>query len=356
VTFSGKIREIDPLEDPIWETLHAKADYGSTLFSSTPWLRAVCDTYGLKPRARMAFDQSDRAVGGIAYCPVDDLLGRRLISFPFSDFHDPVGDLDGAAAAAESLAEENPDIPVRLKIPAGRLPDLNPKLFPNEQRLLLHHIITVTDDDADTQFAALHSQVRQNIRKGRRAGIEVELRSDIDAVRAFYELHVGVRTRKYHLLPQPYSFFEALHANFSATDDLRVALAHVDGRPVAGIVYIRSGQTLYYKFNASDTDGLKVRPNEQLIWAGIEHCIERGLTGIDLGVSDIDQPGLVRFKRKFAQIEQEVATISGTGTSTSSDAAELRGVFGQLTGLLTDPRVPADVAEQAGDILYRYFV
>ena len=356
MTFAGEIREIDPLEDPIWERLHAKADHGSTLFSSTPWLRAVCDTYGLKPRAKMAFDQEGKPVGGFAYCGIDDLLGRRIVSFPFSDFHDPIGDLAGASSAAETLAEENPDIPVRLKIPAGRLPDLNPELFPDEQRLLLHHIIAVSDADAETQFADLHSQVRQNIRKGRRAGIEVELRSDIEAVRAFYELHVGVRTHKYRLLPQPYSFFESLHAIFSATDDLRVALANVDGRPVAGILYIQSGQTLYYKFNASDTDGLKVRPNEQLIWAGIEHCIERGLTGIDLGVSDIDQPGLVRFKRKFAQFEQEVATVGGAGTSTSPLAAELRGVFGQLTGLLTDPGVPADVAERAGDVLYRYFV
>ena len=322
MSFAGEIRDIDPLEDPVWDILHAQTGpsdngHGSTLFSSRPWLRAVSNTYGLKPRARVASNPSGEPIAAVAYCPVDDVLGQRLISFPFSDFHDPIGDLDAAAAAIESLADDWPEVPVRFRIPSARLPELDATRFPNVERLLLHHIIAVTDEDAETQFAALNSQVRQNIRKGRRAGIDVELRSDIDAVRAFYDLHVGVRTRKYRLLPQPYSFFESLHATFSATDDLRVALAQVEGRTVAGILYIQSGQTLYYKFNASDAEELKVRPNEQLIWAGIEHCIDRGLSAIDLGVSDIDQPGLVRFKRKFAHFEQEVATITGTATPTS---------------------------------------
>jgi hypothetical protein len=356
MTTAAAVREIDPLVDPTWEMLHGRSEFGSTLFSSPAWLRAVSDTYGLKPRARVAVDADDEPIGAVAYCPIDDLLGKRLISFPFSDFHDPVGRLDGAAAAIESLVDDWPDTPVRLRIPDNRLPTLDETRFPNVERLLYHHVITVTGEAAEAQFAALHGQVRQNIRKGRRAGIEVELSSDLQAVRQFYELHVGVRTRKYRLLPQPYSFFESLHAAFSPTDDLQVALAHLDGRAVAGILYIRSGDTLYYKFNASAADGLSVRPNEQLIWAGIEHCIERGLTGIDLGVSDIDQPGLVRFKRKFAHLEQEVATITGAATAAPAGSGELRTLFGQLTDLLTDPRVPLDIAEEAGDVLYRYFV
>ena len=349
---AAAINDIDPLTDPAWESLHVSTQ--STLFSSPLWLRAVADTYGLKPLARVAFDHDHQPLGGIAYCSVDDPLGERIISFPFSDFQDPVGNLDAVAEAAASLAD--PTKPIRLRIPDNRLPALDQQLFPNVERLLLHHIVTVTGDDADTQFAALHSQVRQNIRKARRAGIEVELRSDLDAVRTFYDLHVGVRTRKYRLLPQPFSFFESLHATFAPADHLRVALAVLDGRPVAGIIYIECGSTLYYKFNASDVDGLKVRPNELLVWAGIEHCIERGLTGIDLGVSDTDQPGLIRYKRKFAQFEQEVATITGTAAVTSPQVSDLKSTFGQLTKLLTDPSVPADISEQAGAVLYRYFV
>lgn len=353
---SQRVRYIDPLTDPTWAKLHGGQ---STLFSSNAWLRAVAQTYDLKPVAAVGVDDDGNPAGGIAYCTIDDGLGQRVVSFPFSDFQDPVGEPGAAAEAINSVAQG--DLPVRFKIPAGSLPSdsvpaVDTDRFPTQRRDLLHHIIDVTDEDAETQFASLNSQVRQNIRKGRRAGIEVEMRSDLAAVRQFFDLHVGVRTRKYRLLPQPYRFFEAIYESFSDQDHIRVALAKLDGKVVAGIVYIECGDTLYYKFNASDAGELKVRPNELLIWAGIEHCIERGLHGIDLGVSDTDQPGLVRYKRKFAHQEQEVVTLDRPAAG-EPDAriAELRASFGQLTQLLTDERVPADISEQAGAVLYRYF-
>lgn len=346
-----RVRYIDPLADPTWSKLHGGQ---ASLFASDAWLRAVAQTYDLKPVAAVAVDDSGNPAGGISYCVVDDGLGERMVSFPFSDFHDPVGDPAAAAVAINSLASG--ELPLRLKIPAGSMPDLDLDKFPNQRRDLLHHVIEVTDEDPDTQFANLHSQVRQNIRKGRRAGIEVEMRSDLDAVRQFFDLHVGVRTRKYRLLPQPYRFFEAIHESFSDQDRIRVALAKLEGRVVAGIVYLECGDTLYYKFNASDAGELKVRPNELLIWAGIEHCISRGLHGIDLGVSDVDQPGLVRYKRKFAQREQEVVTLDRPPAGEpDARVADLRASFGRLTELLTDERVPASIAEEAGAVLYRYF-
>jgi len=349
ITDTSVWREIDPLTDPAWAELHRD---GSSLFSSAPWMQAVAETYGLEPRARVLYDSAGSPMAGIAYCEIDDPIGRRIVSFPFSDFQEPLGDLGMAGRLIESLVDK---VPVRLRIPADRLPSVDERLFPSVSRALLHHDIDVPPNDSETLFAGLHSQVRQNIRRGRRAGIEVELRGDLEAVRLFYELHVGVRTAKYRLLPQPYSFFEALHRIFGARDELKVALARLDGEVIAGIVYIENGSTLYYKFNASRAEGQSVRPNEPLLWAGMEHCIERGLGAIDLGVSDIDQPGLVRYKRKFTANEQEVVTLS-TPNSPSAASAELRATLGHLTSLLTDPRVPPSVAEEAGALLYRYFV
>lgn len=345
--------EIDPLDDPRWEDLNTR---GGTLFSSSPWLRAVADTYGLKPRAKVVQDASGELVAGLAYCRIDDMLGPRLISFPFSDFQEPVGDPGRAGPAIQALIDEATDgAPIRLRIPDDRLPELATELFPHQDRELLHHRIAVSETDPDKQFAALNGQVRQNIRRSRRDGLHVEMRSDLDAVRMFYDLHVGVRTMKYRLLPQPFRFFESLHAVFAPHDRLRVALATFDGRAVAGIFYIEWGDTLYYKFNASAADGLSVRPNEALIWAGMEHCLQRGLSKIDLGVSDTDQPGLVRYKRKFAGFEQEVVTLKTAPPAASPHSGELRTLFGNLTDLFTDPGVPSAVAEAAGDVLYRYF-
>lgn len=349
------LHDIDPRTDRRWAGLHRQ---GGSLFSSSTWLAAVADTYGLVPRARIALGASGAPLAGIAYCEIDDPMGRRVVSFPFSDFQEPLGDLEAAATVIESLVG---DRPIRFRMPADRLPDLSTKVLPDRQRNLLHHTISIdASGDSEKLFAGLKGQVRQNIRRAGRQGVEVEMRHDLEAVREFYELHVGVRTRKYRLLPQPYAFFSALHEAFGGDDRIVVALARLDGRAIAGILYIESGSTLYYKFNASATDGLSVRPNEQLIWAGMEHCLKRDLTAIDLGVSDTDQPGLVRYKRKFADVEQEVVTIGSPGDPRvavhAAGATELRAVFGQLTAVLTDERVPPSVAEEAGAILYRYFV
>jgi len=342
------IDQINPCSDVRWTELQR---HGGSLFTSEPWLRAVASTYGLEPLARILTDATGTPLAGLAFCELDDPLGRRRVSFPFSDFHGPVGDLEYAGVVLDSFDD---DLPTRLRIPADRLPRHDKDCYPTVDTTLLHHTIDVSHELTPEQiFASLKPAVRQNIRKSQRAGVSVELRRDLGAIRTFYDLHVGVRAGKYRLLPQPFEFFRALHEAFEATNQIVVALAELEGRAIAGVLYIESGATLYYKFNASASDELSVRPNEQLLLAGMELCLERGLHSIDLGVSDTDQPGLIRYKRKFAQREQDVITLRSAAPV--DDSAILRETLGQLTELLTDPRVPRSVAEDAGALLYRYF-
>ena len=339
-----EFRDVDPLTDPAWKALD-EADGG--LFTSPAWLRAVAETYDLEAKARLALGDTE-PVAGIAYCDVSGLLGHRRISFPFSDFHGPLGDAKAAAAVIESLLGE---LPTRFRFPGARLPPLDQRRFDDFERALVHHVIEVPDEDAVALFDGLASQVRQNIRRSRRSGVVVELSTDLGAVRRFYDLHVAVRTRKYRLLPQPFAFFESIHRQFS-DDRLVVALARLEDQDVAGVLYLEHGDMLYYKFNASAADGLGVRPNEELLLAGMVHCRERNLRAIDLGVSDVDQPGLIRYKRKFTDIEQDVVTVTADGAAKPVGIGE---TLGELTRLLTDDRVPASVAEEAGALLYRNF-
>lgn len=340
--------DIDPTVDARWDALQSG---GGSLFTSSSWLRVVAETYGLSMQARVAIDSHDAPLAGLAYSLFDDPLGLRRVSVPFSDFHGPVGDLLAGAAVVDSLCDGTP---IRFRIPTDRLPSVDESEFHSVDRLLLHHRINVPAvASVDELFSSLQSSVRQNIRKSRRAGVELEMRSDLEAVREFYDLHVGVRTRKYRLLPQPFEFFARLHRSFGSGDMLRVALARYEGRAIAGILYLESGSCLYYKFNASSLDDLGVRPNEQLLLAGLEHALDRGLNQIDLGVSDTDQPGLVRYKRRFAHEEQEVVTLHSAPVVGGS--MQLRRAFGQLTELFVDDAVPQRIAEEAGAVLYKYF-
>lgn len=347
--------EVDPRSDARWEALQP---HGGSLFTTSAWITAVTEVYGLTPSARLLIDQDGTARAGIAYCVVDDLRGRRVVSFPFSDYHEPLGAC--LSDVAVLLGTFIGGSPVRFRIPDRRLPEgIADTGFTERRSLLGHRIVVDLAADSKARFAALHPKVRQNIRRSRRAGVETELSSDLDRLREFYDLHVDVRTRKYGLLPQPFAFFEAIHGAFAPSGRLTVATARYEGRAIAGIVYLEVGDTLYYKFNASNADELNVRPNEDLVWAGIEICAERRLTGIDLGVSEVEQDGLVRYKRKLAHVERDVVTLLTDGAEPDPFAersAEVSALLSQLTELFTDDAVPHAVAEQAGALLYKYFI
>jgi CelD/BcsL family acetyltransferase involved in cellulose biosynthesis len=174
-------------------------------------------------------------------------------------------------------------------------------------------------------------------------------------VRTFFELHLRVRKLKYHLLAQPWPFFEALWDHFLCDGNGRLLLAEHDGTTVSGVLFLRWKDTLYYKLNASLGEALSVRPNDAVLWEGLQHAHAEGLTWLDFGVSASHQEGLIRYKRKYATEEREVRVLR-TEADPDHRAEALRRVLPHITDLFVRPDVPDDVTRRAGDLLYRYFL
>ena len=176
----------------------------------------------------------------------------------------------------------------------------------------------------------------------------------LDDLRIFYRMHCHVRKSKYRLFAQPFSFFENLHAAFAPDDRIFVVLAEIDGAAVGGILFLVHGDTLYYKFNAS-TEAI-LRPNDLLVWTGMQLGRARGLSRLDFGLSDPGQPGLVRFKQKFATEERTISLLQSIPPGYADERAEAAGrVLQRLTAILTSSETPDDVTLAVGDELYRYF-
>jgi hypothetical protein len=74
---------------------------------------------------------------------------------------------------------------------------------------------------------------------------------------------------------------------------------------------------------------------------------------VDWGISDLDQPGLVAYKRKWASEERRVVTLRGGPDPTPK--TEVGTMLGELTRLFTEPSVPDEISTQAGALLYRHF-
>jgi len=132
-------------------------------------------------------------------------------------------------------------------------------------------------------------------------------------------------------------------------------LAYLEDDPIAGAVFLEWNGALYYKFGASSADYLGLRPNDAIYWKGIQIGIERGLGLVDWGLSDIDQPGLVAFKRKWASTERKILTLRAGRSTPSLDQVQFGNELSELTRLFTDESVPDSITTQAGALLYRYF-
>ena len=316
----------------------------ATLFHSEPWRRAVEEAFGVEI---LRFHPRSEPDGFAYYSVITDLRGERVVSTPFSDFCDPMLGPAGWAEFADHLRSFEAPVTVR---PFRNLAATSDDSFERRHELLWHSVDL--EPGFEHLWDGLKSKVRTAIRRAPKAGITFRSSSRLADLEAFYAMHVELRRSKYGLLAQPFSFFAALHDGFG--DDLSVILAEEDGEPIAAMVYLAWNGVWYYKFSTSVARNY--RPNAALLIEACREGVERGLSSVDMGRSDIDQPGLVAFKQQFASEEVPLTTLHWQPAGHADPAgADASATLGQLTALLTSPEVPADVSARAGDLLYRYF-
>ncbi len=343
-----KVKAVDPRVDERWESL-SRGGRGS-LFTSPPWISAVCGAYGFTPEARIAADSDGEPVGGFAWVPIRDVRGERLSSLPFSDRAEPlVADIATWESVARDALKQDVPLTVRTLQPTPVVEDARLSIV---AEAAWHG--TPLDAPLEDLRSRLSSHARRNIRTAERNRIEVRSDTGLDAVRQFHRLHVKLRKSKYRLLAPPVQFFERIWHEFHPTDGICTLLAYLDDELVAGAMFLEWNGVLYYKFGASRSEHLGLRPNDAIFWAGIRRGTERAMQWVDWGLSDLDQPGLVAYKRKWATQERRIVTLR-SAISTPPLRAEVDVMLSQLTELLTEESVPEDLTARAGALLYRYF-
>lgn len=341
---------LDPISDSRWLALQNAPGFG--LFHSPPWMQALRDAYGFIPRAHVVVDAQGVPRGGISFCEIRDAFGGRLVSLPFSDVCDPLL-LDPSAwpQLLEKLAEHR--LPITFRCLDGSLPGSEPTIVVTKRARW--HTLQLSDT-ADALRSRFGDTTRRAIAKAERAGVTVRPLEGDEGLAAFVGLHVRLRKHKYRMLAQPPAFFSAIADRFRTAGAFYPLGAYLGDQLLAATIYLKWGDTLYYKFNASDPDGLEWRPNNLLVWGGIQLAESLGCRVLDLGPSDDEQPGLIRFKREFGASEQELRFLKWTPPGCALETGDaFRKVFGEITQLLTAPHVPDEVTAAAGARLYRYF-
>jgi CelD/BcsL family acetyltransferase involved in cellulose biosynthesis len=299
-----RLETVDPVADAAWSDL-VDRDSAATIFHHPGWLRLLGEYYRYPISAWCVTGDDGRLAAGLPIALVRSrLTGARLISIPFSDtcppLRDPASDLD-PATLAQAVEEERDraGLPLEVRgelvgVPGGTV----------VQKYVQHRLALDPDvEQVERRFSK--SQVKRGIAKALREGVTVGRHQDRAALSRFYAMHVA--TRRHQGVPtQPRRFILRFSELFDAGHGF-VLLARHQGRDIAGAVFLAAGSTLTYKYGASRRSALAVRPNNLLFMEAIRWGCEHGMRTLDFGRTDLDNDGLMAFKRSWGADELPLA-------------------------------------------------
>jgi CelD/BcsL family acetyltransferase involved in cellulose biosynthesis len=341
---------VNPCTDPLWQQLVDQS--ASSIFHTSGWMRVLAETYDFDVQAYIVLGKTGAPEAGIPFARIDDIVGERTVTLPFSDYCDPlVSNSHQWSSLAGKLSSEHR--PVFVRCLHNCLPLADERFAPTK-RAKWHGMDLRSD--VNRLWEGLHDSSKRAIRRAQRHEVVVRIARSEEELRAFFELHLQIRKYKYHLLAQPYRFFERLWYQFIEKSNGILLSAFYRDKLIGGILFLEWKDVLYYKFNASAVADLTYRPNDLLIWEGIKYAKAKGCTLLDFGLSDLDQDGLIRFKGKFATEEKTISFLRhvppGAPTQQGNKTADL---LPQLTNLFTEGSVPDHITAKAGKLLYRFF-
>jgi CelD/BcsL family acetyltransferase involved in cellulose biosynthesis len=284
-------------DDARWRH-HVEGDPAALVFHHPAWMALIRKAYGFRTFVLGLEDATGGLVGGVPVAEISTRIGgRRWVALPFTDHCPPLG-LDGAPAA-EMLTE------ARVRAGVSRL-ELHAELegpgaFPAEEAV--HHVLAL-QEDADAVRRTFHkSHVLRSIKKADKAGVVVRrATSPADVTGTFYRLHTGTR-RRLGVPVQPRRFFTHLWEQVLEPGLGFVLIAEAEGKPVAGAVFLAHGDTVIYKYGASEADAWSLRPNHAIFWDAIRSSCESGYRRFDFGRSDLGHSTLRQFKSSWGSEE-----------------------------------------------------
>jgi CelD/BcsL family acetyltransferase involved in cellulose biosynthesis len=350
----GVVYQIEPLSDRRWDEFLERSPQAS-VFHSREWLGALHRTYGYEPIVFTTSPPGEDLENGFVLCQVTSwLTGRRLVSLPFSDHCQPLGqkaDLQILIAAIEEELRAGKWRYAEMRPIAGvELPSTNYRT----SKTYCHHQLDLTAGLGEL-FRSFHkNSIQRKIRRAEREGLVYQAGSTESLLDSFYQLLVQTR-RRHCVPPQPKKWFQILMDCFG--EALKIRIAVKDGNLVAGMLTIQYKNTLVYKYGGADTRFNSLGGIHLLYWKSIQEAKNDGLKIFDLGRSDADQAGLITFKRRWAT-DESTLIYSRCVASPEQDSSHIFDPGGKSWKMRMTRRVfahtPTVFLPMLGSLLYRH--
>jgi hypothetical protein len=345
------VYELDPQKDARWMDLlerHPKA----SAFHTQSWLEALRRTYGYQAVALTTTPPGQPLRNGLVLCRVDSwLTGHRMVSLPFADHCEPL--VSNPEEGVELLSW------LQAKRASGGLKyvELRPltalsdevtsrTAFGKSANFCFHKLDL--RPSLDSLLRSFHkTSCTQMLQRASREGLILEEGRSESLLNEFYALFLLTR-RRHQLPPQPLSWFRNLIDCFG--EKLVIRLARKDQKTIAGLLSICYKKSVIYKYGCSDAERHKLGGVPFVLWHAIRESKEQGAEEFDLGRSDLDNPGLMTFKDRWAGTRSELMYYRSPSRPSREEApARGRAFVGKILSSLPDVCLTA-----AGRLLYKH--
>ena len=290
------VREFCPGIAPAWDRwLHSQP--GATPFHATAWMRAIEKSFDYEPRSIYA--QRNGEITGVLplFLVANWIVGRCLMSSPFADYG---GVCAQDEESGDALVERAKEIARAENVDFLELRHRRCKPYPGViPKTLYVGFSCELGSDPEASLKKLPRDTRYMIRKGEKAGLE--LRSGVEEqLASFYQLF-ATNWRRFGTPVFSQRWLKILAEEFSDRIDLKLAYYH--GRPVAGVLSLFSGDTLFPHYAGASGDANHLAANNFIYWELMKDAASKGLRRFDFGRSKRGT-GAYQFKSSWnMQIE-----------------------------------------------------
>ena len=340
------VYSFDPLGDVRWDEFVGRHPNAS-VFHSAGWLRALQRTYRFQPIAFTTSRPGDELRNTLVFCVVRSwLTGRRLVSLPFSDHCEPlVDDPDELRTLCESILRRSVRerwTYVEIRPSLGVAP---PHDGLHSTQTFYFHRLDLRPTVEALRRSCHKDSIQRKVRRAERERLTYEEGRSEPLLRKL--CHLLDLTRQRHNAPlQPLAWFRNLVDCLG--DRVSIRVVSRDGQPVAAILTLVHGRRIVYKYGGSDARLHPLGGVPFVFWKTIEDAKRMDLDELDLGRSDLDNPGLVAFKEHLGASRSTLTYWRGPGTAGSASAAAWQMALAKRVFA----RLPPGLRRAAGAYLY----
>jgi FemAB-related protein (PEP-CTERM system-associated) len=308
----------------------------------------VFRVYGLET-LRLSAWRGETMVGLVPLVwQMNPLLGRRLVSLPWFDTagivaDDPVA-RDCLLASVRQAAERRkvPTVELRQPQPVDGWP------LGDTDKALLRLRLNI---DPDELWHRLSAKVRNQVRKGEKSGLTVEVSRDSQATRRLVPEFYRVYSTNMRDMGSPSHSkrFMATVAD-SFPNECRLAIVRLDGQAIGGGLTMASGRCLEIPWASSLREFGSLCVNHAMYWHLLRDACLTGLEWFHFGRSTIDS-GPYHFKKQWGAEAVPLAWHTWRKEQTCGPPRHDRRL--QLASRLWQ-RLPLVVARRLGPHLIRH--